>query len=237
MGWGVPIYVAETDRQAREEFEPHLWYFVAQPAQEHHAWRRRATRRRSSALAILKNRGMFLSEQKTWDDIEKGVFAIVGSPETVRQKLESVSQGTGRRRRADRLSDRHAAARAGAQEHGTAGPRGAAACSRLCKKLKYGARVLLSRSGGQAETIDVTGRPTVLHARRRRDRPSSTCTAPSASRSCGCRSTRPGRSSFSVLRADSPRLRQERRLRPDRHHRGHGLPLRRAVRRPGPATR
>jgi pimeloyl-ACP methyl ester carboxylesterase len=30
------------------------------------------------------------------------------------------------------------------------------------KKLKYGARVLLSRSGGQPETIDVNGRPTVL---------------------------------------------------------------------------
>src|SRR5262249_38523620 len=30
------------------------------------------------------------------------------------------------------------------------------------KKLHYGARVLLSRSG-QAETIDVSGRPTVLH--------------------------------------------------------------------------
>jgi pimeloyl-ACP methyl ester carboxylesterase len=30
------------------------------------------------------------------------------------------------------------------------------------KKLKYGARVLLSRSGGQPETIDVAGRPTVI---------------------------------------------------------------------------
>lgn len=30
------------------------------------------------------------------------------------------------------------------------------------KKLKYGARVLLSRSGGQPETIDVSGRPTVI---------------------------------------------------------------------------
>src|SRR5208282_6763061 len=30
------------------------------------------------------------------------------------------------------------------------------------KKLKYGARVLLSRSGGQAETVDVSGTPTVL---------------------------------------------------------------------------
>ena len=30
------------------------------------------------------------------------------------------------------------------------------------KKLKYGARVLLSRKGGAAETIDLHGRPTVL---------------------------------------------------------------------------
>jgi pimeloyl-ACP methyl ester carboxylesterase len=30
------------------------------------------------------------------------------------------------------------------------------------KKIKYGARVLLSRSGGQPETISVNGRPTVL---------------------------------------------------------------------------
>ena len=30
------------------------------------------------------------------------------------------------------------------------------------RKLKYGARVLLSRNQGQPETIDVSGRPTVL---------------------------------------------------------------------------
>ena len=27
-GWLVPIYVAETDEQARREYEEHLWYFV-----------------------------------------------------------------------------------------------------------------------------------------------------------------------------------------------------------------
>jgi len=86
MGWGVPIYVAETDRQAREEFEAHLRYFqhfllknisLAPPGY---------TSARS-VLAILRNRGQFLSEQNSWDDIEKGVFAITGCPETVRQKL------------------------------------------------------------------------------------------------------------------------------------------------------
>jgi alkanesulfonate monooxygenase SsuD/methylene tetrahydromethanopterin reductase-like flavin-dependent oxidoreductase (luciferase family) len=36
----------------------------------------------------VKNRSSFLLEQKTWSDIEKGVFALVGSPTTVRQQLE-----------------------------------------------------------------------------------------------------------------------------------------------------
>ena len=34
--------------------------------------------------------------------------------------------------------------------------------SDLLKKLRYGARVLLSKGGGQPETIDVAGRPTVI---------------------------------------------------------------------------
>src|SRR5262245_54151058 len=94
MGWGVPIYVAETDRQAREEFEPHLWYFVknllknislAPPGYTSPA----------SAVAILKNRSLFLYEQKSWHEIEKGVFAIVGSPATVRQQLAQYQKEIG----------------------------------------------------------------------------------------------------------------------------------------------
>jgi len=86
MGWGVPIYVAETDRQARAEFEPHFWYFVRNLLKGIGISPPGYTSPRS-ALAIFKNRHLFLSEQKTWDDIERGVFAIVGSPETVRQKI------------------------------------------------------------------------------------------------------------------------------------------------------
>ena len=44
---------------------------------------------------MLKNRKYFLYEQKTWDDVEKGVFAIVGSPETVRQKLKHYQKELG----------------------------------------------------------------------------------------------------------------------------------------------
>jgi alkanesulfonate monooxygenase SsuD/methylene tetrahydromethanopterin reductase-like flavin-dependent oxidoreductase (luciferase family) len=87
MGWGIPMYVAETDRQAREEFEPHLWYFVRNLLKNISLAPPGYTSARS-ALAILRNRGQFLSDQPDWDAIEKGVFALVGSPETVRQKLD-----------------------------------------------------------------------------------------------------------------------------------------------------
>jgi alkanesulfonate monooxygenase SsuD/methylene tetrahydromethanopterin reductase-like flavin-dependent oxidoreductase (luciferase family) len=94
MGWGIPIYVAETDRQAREEFEPHFWYFVRNLLKNITLAPPGYTSARS-ALAILKNRRAFLGEQHSWDDIEKGVFALVGSPETVRQQLAQYQKELG----------------------------------------------------------------------------------------------------------------------------------------------
>src|SRR5207302_2392229 len=94
MGWGVPIYVAETDRQAREEFEPNFWYFIRNLLHGISLLPPGYTSPRS-ALAMLANRKYFLAEQKSWDDIERGVFAIVGSPETVRQKLERYQKELG----------------------------------------------------------------------------------------------------------------------------------------------
>jgi alkanesulfonate monooxygenase SsuD/methylene tetrahydromethanopterin reductase-like flavin-dependent oxidoreductase (luciferase family) len=94
MGWGVPIYVAETDAQARKEFEPHLWYFIRNLLKGITTAPPGYTSPRS-ALAIIKNRSQFLIEQTTWDQIEKGVFAIVGSPETVRQKLAQYQKELG----------------------------------------------------------------------------------------------------------------------------------------------
>jgi alkanesulfonate monooxygenase SsuD/methylene tetrahydromethanopterin reductase-like flavin-dependent oxidoreductase (luciferase family) len=94
MGWGVPIYVAETDRQAREEFEPHFWYFVKNLLKGIATSPPGYTSPRS-ALAIIKNHKFFLYEQKTWDEIDRGVFAIVGSPQTVRQKLEQYQKELG----------------------------------------------------------------------------------------------------------------------------------------------
>jgi alkanesulfonate monooxygenase SsuD/methylene tetrahydromethanopterin reductase-like flavin-dependent oxidoreductase (luciferase family) len=94
MGWGVPIYVAETDRQAYEEFEPAFWYFVKNLLKGLLLSPPGYTSPKS-AVAMLKNRKYFLSEQSTRDDLEKGVFAIAGSPETVRQKLEHYQKQLG----------------------------------------------------------------------------------------------------------------------------------------------
>ncbi|MCI0683468.1 MAG: LLM class flavin-dependent oxidoreductase [Gemmataceae bacterium] len=94
MGWGVPIYVAETDKQARAEFEQPFWYFVKNLMKNIRLAPPGYTSPQS-ALAILKNQSLFLYSQKSWDDVEKGVFAIVGSPATVRQKLEHYQKELG----------------------------------------------------------------------------------------------------------------------------------------------
>jgi alkanesulfonate monooxygenase SsuD/methylene tetrahydromethanopterin reductase-like flavin-dependent oxidoreductase (luciferase family) len=86
MGWGVPIYVSETDEKARREFEPHLQYFV-RFCMKGLTMLPPGYTSPQSALAIVKNRHYFLSPDKTWKDIEEGVYAIVGSPATVRDKL------------------------------------------------------------------------------------------------------------------------------------------------------
>ncbi len=94
MGWGVPIYVAETDAQARREFEPHFWYFVRNLLKGINLAPPGYTSVQSAAT-IAKNHHLFLSEKRTWSEIEEGVYAIVGSPQTVRQKLEHYQKELG----------------------------------------------------------------------------------------------------------------------------------------------
>jgi alkanesulfonate monooxygenase SsuD/methylene tetrahydromethanopterin reductase-like flavin-dependent oxidoreductase (luciferase family) len=94
MGWGIPIYVAETDKQAREEFEPHCMYFVKNLLKNIGMSPPGYTSAQSAA-AIMKNEKYFLYRQESWEDMEKGVFSIVGSPETVRQKLEHYQKELG----------------------------------------------------------------------------------------------------------------------------------------------
>jgi alkanesulfonate monooxygenase SsuD/methylene tetrahydromethanopterin reductase-like flavin-dependent oxidoreductase (luciferase family) len=86
MGWIIPTYVAETDEQARREFEPHLWYFAKRLLKGIDISPPGYTSVKS-ALSIDKNRDKFMSNVDTWEQIEEGAYALVGSPATVRDKL------------------------------------------------------------------------------------------------------------------------------------------------------
>jgi alkanesulfonate monooxygenase SsuD/methylene tetrahydromethanopterin reductase-like flavin-dependent oxidoreductase (luciferase family) len=96
LGWLVPIYVAETDAEAREEAEPHLWYFALKLLKglgysgSGVTWMPPGYTSERSMLRVLGQR-MGRRDQLTlaqdWSDIEAGGNIIVGSVETVTQKL------------------------------------------------------------------------------------------------------------------------------------------------------
>jgi alkanesulfonate monooxygenase SsuD/methylene tetrahydromethanopterin reductase-like flavin-dependent oxidoreductase (luciferase family) len=89
MGWLTPIYVAETDAQARKEYESHFWYFAKKllPGIEISPPGYTTPR---SAMKILTSRNDFMLYLDTWSQVEEGGYAIVGSPATVRQKMEEM---------------------------------------------------------------------------------------------------------------------------------------------------
>lgn len=85
-GWLEPIYVAETDEQARAEYEEHFWYFVKRLLPGINISPPGYTSLRSIEN-ILKGAGTFAINLNSWDEVEEGQYAIVGSPETVADKL------------------------------------------------------------------------------------------------------------------------------------------------------
>ncbi len=82
----MPIYVAETDEQARREYEEHLWYFAKRLLPGITIQPPGYTSVRSLGN-ILKGAGTFMLNVQTWDEIVDGRYAIVGSPETVTEQL------------------------------------------------------------------------------------------------------------------------------------------------------
>jgi alkanesulfonate monooxygenase SsuD/methylene tetrahydromethanopterin reductase-like flavin-dependent oxidoreductase (luciferase family) len=88
VGWPCMIYVAETDEQARREFEPHFWYlakkllrlpreFMFPPGHTSIESQMRPGHAKRKFISLLSS----------WKEAEDGLYAIVGSPETVRQKM------------------------------------------------------------------------------------------------------------------------------------------------------
>ncbi len=86
LGWLVPIYVADTDAEAKAEYEQHLWYFAHKLLKGITITPPGYTSARSYTR-IIEAAPTFMRYQETWDQIEEGAYAIVGSPDTVRDKL------------------------------------------------------------------------------------------------------------------------------------------------------
>ncbi len=89
MGLLMPIYVAETDAKAREEFEQHFWYFQRKliPGLTLYPPGYTSVRSALRVRKALQDGKTFVNSCETWEDVERGCFAVVGSPETVAETL------------------------------------------------------------------------------------------------------------------------------------------------------
>lgn len=89
MGLLMPIYVAETDAKARAEFEPHFWYFLKKliPGLTLSPPGYTSVKSALRVLRALRDGKTFINSCESWEDVERGTFAVVGSPKTVAQKL------------------------------------------------------------------------------------------------------------------------------------------------------
>jgi alkanesulfonate monooxygenase SsuD/methylene tetrahydromethanopterin reductase-like flavin-dependent oxidoreductase (luciferase family) len=86
-GWLCPIFVAETDEEARRQYEEHFWYFVRRLLPGITINPPGYTSLRSYE-GMMKGMGTFALSLKTWEEAMDGVYAVVGSPDTVYEKLE-----------------------------------------------------------------------------------------------------------------------------------------------------
>jgi alkanesulfonate monooxygenase SsuD/methylene tetrahydromethanopterin reductase-like flavin-dependent oxidoreductase (luciferase family) len=94
MGWLVPVYVAETDAQARREYEPHLWHFAKKLLPGINISPPGYTSARS-ALKVMGAFNDFMLNVTTWEQILDGDYAVVGSPATVREKMAELIRWLG----------------------------------------------------------------------------------------------------------------------------------------------
>ncbi len=86
LGWLVPIFVAETDAEARRRYEEHFWYFVRRLLPGINISPPGYTSVKS-VENVLKGAATFALNLETWDEVVAGQYAIVGSPDTVTELL------------------------------------------------------------------------------------------------------------------------------------------------------
>src|SRR4029077_12633693 len=96
IGWPAMIYVGETDAQARAEFEPHFWYLAKKGLRLPREYMFPPGHTSvESQLRPSHVKRKFISLLSSWQEAEEWTYAIVGSAETVRQKLREGIKAAG----------------------------------------------------------------------------------------------------------------------------------------------
>src|SRR5262249_38771632 len=97
IGWGIGVYVAETDARAVEEYEPHFWYYAKNLLKNRDTFTYPPGHSSvESMMTVIEARrtsqpGRF----NTWEEIQKAGYVVVGSPATVRDRLKEIAEQTG----------------------------------------------------------------------------------------------------------------------------------------------
>ncbi|GAC1313773.1 MAG: LLM class flavin-dependent oxidoreductase [Chloroflexota bacterium] len=97
IGWGIGIYVAETDAQAVQDYEPHFWYYAKNLLRNRDTFNAPPGHSSISSLlgALERRRVGRPGNFSSWDDIQKAGYVVVGSPATVRDRLREIATATG----------------------------------------------------------------------------------------------------------------------------------------------
>jgi alkanesulfonate monooxygenase SsuD/methylene tetrahydromethanopterin reductase-like flavin-dependent oxidoreductase (luciferase family) len=96
LGWPVLVYVADTDERARAEFEPHFWYLAKKglrmPRELMYPPGHTSV---ESLTRVTGAKRKFVTALTSWNEVEDGMYAVVGSPATVRDRMREVLKQTG----------------------------------------------------------------------------------------------------------------------------------------------
>ena len=96
LGWPVIVYVAETDEKARAEFEPHFWYLAKKALRMPREWMYPPGHTSvESLMRVAGPKRKFVTALTSWSEVEEGMYAVVGSAATVRDRMREVLKETG----------------------------------------------------------------------------------------------------------------------------------------------
>jgi alkanesulfonate monooxygenase SsuD/methylene tetrahydromethanopterin reductase-like flavin-dependent oxidoreductase (luciferase family) len=96
LGWPVLVYVADTDERARAEFEPHFWYLAKKGLRMPREFMYPPGHTSVESLTrVTGAKRKFVTALTSWNEVEDGMYAVVGSPATVRDRMREVLKQTG----------------------------------------------------------------------------------------------------------------------------------------------